>query len=342
MQITKQLIGDTRIPFVTMKGDKPGRRVVVVSGMHGGELTGMKAAHCLIEIVNIARGTLYVIPSANAQGITLGMRNAPIDLGWRGIREGDDLNRSFVGRYRSGTTKRLAWQIYNLVRDVNPTVVIDLHNWVDPATNFAIIDRPLNERACFATSHAEAFARVFGVPMCHDLPRARYVAVGHDKSLTGALVNHAHIPAFTVELGGAYSAKNVFIGVTGLLNVLKHCNMLTEDVWVPRIAQNENADAMRLEEVCKKGFQGEVRYWVKPGQLVVADAQLATLFSANHDCVIGYEFAKQVGIILALGPKKHQTKSEPLVTMAVCERRMPWKKGEFGRFLDCQSASTST
>lgn len=338
MNITRHQLGPTKMPFITITGDEPGETVFVVAGIHGDELVGSMVAWHLARCAQIARGALYIIPVVNTGGMALGMRGVPIDRGQQGFCEGHDLNRLFSASAcaKPGTAFVIARQLYGIVRDTNPTIVVDLHNWIDPSGIFAIVDRPLSERARLAASQSEAFAQKFGVNVVRDLPPKQYVQEGHHRSLTGALVNHAHIPAFTVELGDVPRAKSMFVGIAGVLNVLKHCNMIEEGIWTPRVAEITNNDVMRLEEV-RSSHTGVVRYDAKPGKLVFPGTRLARLTTENGE-VIELK-AKRVGIVLALGPARCKIKGEPLVTLAVSERRASWRPSELP---GCQSASTNT
>lgn len=339
MRMRRWLMGITRIPVITIEGDESGNVVTVVAGIHGDELVGPIVAQHLVRSVKIKRGVLHIIPAANAQGLSLGMRGAPIDCEVQGVYEGKDLNRLFPGWSRSKIDSPLgvAWLIYDIICSQRPTVVIDLHNWVDPSEIFAIVDRPRKESARLAACQSEVFARKFGARVVRELPLGQYVKAKHHRSLTGALVNRAHIPAFTVELGDLPRVGNIGTGIVGVLNVLRHCNMLPEGFWTPRVHEDDEI-VMRLEEA-RAPIVGIVRYDVKPGKLVFPGTRLARCAAPNGKV---FELkTKRVGLVLALGPMVCK-KDEPLVTMAVTERRASWKKGEFGKFLDCKSASTNT
>ncbi len=322
MKIERYLVGPTRIPLISLRGDEPGEKVFVAAGIHGDEEVGPIVARRLARLVKIVRGELHIIPVANTHGSALGMRGVPTDGSLRGgMREGRDLNRVFPGKMnaQSGTASDIARLVYALVRSTGPTVVIDLHDWAgDPSTIFGIVDRPLNDRAQFVASQSMAFARKFGVPIVHDLPLKQYIAAGHDKSLTGALMNCAHIPAFTVELGDAPRKKNIAVGIAGVLNVLRHCNMLPEDAWVPRVVEiAPTGERARLQELCAP-CAGVVTYCVLPGKLVLKGTRLVRI--ATHKGRVIELVSARAGIVFALGPRECKAQ-ELLVTMAVLERR---------------------
>lgn len=315
MKITKTLVDVrlrnkkfVRFPFITMDSGKPGHRVVVVAGDHGNELTGVAAVRAIREQVNIVRGVLYLIPVANVEGFLRGRREVPVARGYE-----RDLNRLFPGNSRGDRAERLAAALMKTITGCHPTIVIDLHNWVDPALVFSIIDRAIDPSARIAAEQSEAFARHFGIPLYRDVPLREYIGEGYDWSLTGALVNCAHIPAFTVELGGEPSPKRVSAGVAGVCAILKYCAMLGS-ARIPRISYFGEDELLRLEEVDYGGFKGRVQYKVKPGARVAPGTVLA--ICDGHKIR-----AKRAGLVIGIGPKACVTGAEDLVAMAVAERR---------------------
>ncbi|WP_254521936.1 succinylglutamate desuccinylase/aspartoacylase family protein [Natrinema caseinilyticum] len=94
---------------------RPGPTGVVVGGMDGNELSGVEAAYRALEW-ELDRGTLVVLPEADAVAVERRTYNSP-----RG-----NLNRQFpVGQ---PPTSSLAEELWTLITEVDPDVVIDFHS----------------------------------------------------------------------------------------------------------------------------------------------------------------------------------------------------------------------
>ncbi|MEW5784106.1 MAG: succinylglutamate desuccinylase/aspartoacylase family protein [Bacillota bacterium] len=94
-----------------------GPTIMVMGGVHGDEPAGYQAAG-IISGWSIDRGTLLVLPRANAQAVASGTRYPPGSL---------NLNRSFPGSAVGNPTERLAASIYEVMAEFRPQWVVDLH-----------------------------------------------------------------------------------------------------------------------------------------------------------------------------------------------------------------------
>lgn len=96
------------------ESDAPGPTALVVGGVHGDETAGYRAAADVAEWTP-ETGTLVVLPRANASAVAAGTREGPTG----------DLNRQFPLREPPRT--RLAEEIWGLVEEFDPDLVVDLH-----------------------------------------------------------------------------------------------------------------------------------------------------------------------------------------------------------------------
>lgn len=96
---------------------KSGPTVLMVGGIHGDEIAGIKAAE---EFKNYKppKGKLAILPKANKPAYEAEKRTTDFL---------DDLNRNFPGLETGTLTEKLAWQIVQLVDKYQPDVVIDFH-----------------------------------------------------------------------------------------------------------------------------------------------------------------------------------------------------------------------
>ncbi|MEW2396149.1 succinylglutamate desuccinylase/aspartoacylase family protein [Streptomyces sp. NPDC046862] len=109
------------IPLTLVNGTRPGPRVVITAGVHGGEFTPVDAAARLATLLepDEVRGQVIVCPVANPPAVYEGRLNvSPVD--------GVNINRVFPGDPDGGPTERLAaWLFAHLIDGAD--VYIDLH-----------------------------------------------------------------------------------------------------------------------------------------------------------------------------------------------------------------------
>ena len=102
-----------------------------------------------------------------------------------------------------------------------------------------------------------------------------------EKSITGALLNIAKIPSFTIELGGPLLVKERFVevGLNAVKNILAHLEMIpaTKPKWVyPHKMPLEGL----YETVWKQysaDYSGIVEYKVQPGTIAKKGQPLARI-----------------------------------------------------------------
>jgi len=156
--------GDTEV--YVLSGNEPGGKALILGGTHPNEPASHISAVLLIENAVVARGTLYVIPRANASGFTHNdpQEGAPLSFSFslgdgstRSFRYGSratnpvhqwpdpdvylhaasgqalsgnetrNLNRAYPGRPDGTLTERIAYGITSLIRAEGVDLSIDLH-----------------------------------------------------------------------------------------------------------------------------------------------------------------------------------------------------------------------
>jgi predicted deacylase len=110
------------IPVTLVGGTRPGPRVVITAGVHGGEFTGVDAATRLAALLepDEVRGQVLVCPVANPPAVYEGrLGTSPLD--------GVNINRVFPGDPDGSPTERLAaWLFAHLIDGAD--AYIDLHS----------------------------------------------------------------------------------------------------------------------------------------------------------------------------------------------------------------------
>jgi predicted deacylase len=230
-----------RLPVIIAQGREPGPVFWFTANIHGDELTGMAALHDTIkpELVAELRGTVVAIPTLNPSGLRVEKRKPYFDH--------NDPNRTFPGYVKPGDDpeelerKRKTPTIYEaamgrLFIEISESAdfLIDLHCYGLQATSFTIRDRVLYREEAEKEAAEELYRRTdemcqaFGLPVVNESTANHYVNAKLHRSTSGAALNEARIPSFTVELGliGGVDPNALAAAKTGITNVLKWAGML--------------------------------------------------------------------------------------------------------------------
>ncbi len=110
------------VPLILVNGSRPGPRVVITGGVHGGEFIGVDAATRLAGLLepDEVAGQLVICPVANPPAVYGGRLNiSPLD--------GVNINRVFPGDKDGGPTDRMAaWLFEHLIDGAD--AYVDLHS----------------------------------------------------------------------------------------------------------------------------------------------------------------------------------------------------------------------
>ena len=202
-----------RLPIMTVTGAKAGPTLVVLAGVHGDEYEGVEAIPRVFNVVESAAlaGTLVMLPICNMPAYEAGLRSSPVD--------GLNLARVFPGRHDGTITQRIAyWITEKLLKRAD--FLIDLHSG-GVATEIPTLIGYIHDLGELG-QRSRAAADAFGVPIMwgHPLP----LAPGRSLSAAVAL----NVPCLYTEApGGGYAqAQVVDLFANGVINVMKHLDML--------------------------------------------------------------------------------------------------------------------
>jgi predicted deacylase len=201
------------VPVMVAKGAQPGKRVLLVSGVHGDELTPIGVVQQVFADLDATKlsGALIGIVGPSRPGVEYVTRGWPtVDLGKTLINP----NRTWPGEEDGNTVERHSWLIMNRLIKGNADVGVDIHtggNGIDFAL-FAFVNKK--------DAEARQVAELFPIDQILLEP-------GFDGTLEYALVR-AGIPAITLELGGPrrFDPEMIRLGVEGVGNLLSHYRML--------------------------------------------------------------------------------------------------------------------
>jgi predicted deacylase len=172
--------------------------VAITANIHGDEVTGVAAVHLLDELLRneLVRGTVVLYPTLNPRGLVAQQRAIPND--------GTDLNRLFPGDLAGQAANRVAAEMWRDLVSRKLDALVDLHADSAVAIPYAIVDRATSHQGAAREqmdARVLAMAEASGLLVLHEYPEDQYVRYHLDRSLAGAMVNHASIPAVTLEVG---------------------------------------------------------------------------------------------------------------------------------------------
>ena len=202
------------VSVTVAKGAKPGKRAVLVSGVHGDEMSSVHTVQTVMNQLNPAEmsGTVMAVTDV-ARPAMEGMQRRWPNSG-RGI-DLIDMNREWPGNENGATaTSRHAGLLFNRLLRPNADFAIDFHTGTTgfdaTAFNIASMDVP----------EIKAMVELFPVGQIFD--NHVYPGVLHN-----AFVD-VGIPAFTPEVGAArvLDLEMISLFVEGTMNVLKHHGIL--------------------------------------------------------------------------------------------------------------------
>ena len=198
------------VSTMVAKGARPGKRIALVSGVHGDEISSIRTVQAVMERLNPLEMSGAVLAAFDVSRPAIeGMARRWPNSG-RGI-DLIDINREWPGNENGPTApSRHAWMVFNRLLKPNADYAMDFHTsttGVDLAPfHLARMDRP----------EIRAMAELFPIGLIFDNP-------AYPGLLANAFID-AGIPAFTPEVGAPRSMNRDVIPlfVEGTMNVLKH------------------------------------------------------------------------------------------------------------------------
>jgi uncharacterized protein len=202
------------VSVTVAKGAKPGKRVILVSGVHGDEMSSVHTVQTVMNQLDPREmaGTVVAVADVSRPAIE-GMQRRWPNQG-RGI-DLIDMNREWPGNENGATApSRHAGLLFNRLLRPNADFAIDFHTGTTgfevTAFNIAGMDVP------------EVRAMVELYPVGQIFDNHVYPGVLHNAFMD------VGIPAFTPEIGAArvLNLEMISLFVEGTMNVLKHHGIL--------------------------------------------------------------------------------------------------------------------
>lgn len=248
------------LPVVVAKGAKPGKRVLLISGVHGDEVSPVDAVQRVMAQLDPAQmsGTVtavYDVSRPAKEGTTRMWPTAQ----WGG--QLIDLNRVWPGNPNGGNAPtRHAGIVFDKLFKPNADVALDFHTAATGGDFTAFIFAKMGQ------PQVREMALLYPIEQIKSDP-------GYAGTLETALVE-AGIPALTIEIGGPryFDKRMIPLFVEGTMNVLKQHKVVAGAMGrTSKEAGTFFGDAMHTVRATHGGFlelRVDLRSKVVPGQVV--------------------------------------------------------------------------
>ncbi len=200
------------IPVYIFNGETPGPTILLQGGLHGDETNSIELVRRMLidKSYKIHSGCVIVVPLLNIFGF----------LDFSRELHGKDVNRSFPGSTRGSLASRLA---YYLMKEITKNVdfAIDYHTGGAQRSNYAQIRYTPQDEI------GKALANIFNAPF-------KFGSKLIPKSFRNECFKH-DIPVIVYEGGESLRLSEFAInqGIYGTLRILRHFNMISEDIPIP-------------------------------------------------------------------------------------------------------------
>lgn len=281
--------GTDVFPVIIAQG-KTGKGPVLwlTANIHGGEYDGVATIHQLItpELVDQLKGTLIAIPSLNPAGLRIGQRS-PYYL------PDKDPNRLFPGlpteeRDEASPPSALEMAYERLFEHIDATAdyLIDLHDYGIRSIPFAFRDpvfyrEPRDKAVAVKLQNSVGeMLSALGLTIINEYSPNKYLESNLHRSVSGATLNRARIPAITIEIGGqrVVNVAHVQAVMVGLRNVMRWAKMLPgEPEPMPEIKRITPGYPIRRTTHPRVPVACIVQYLVQPGDSVRAGDPVARM-----------------------------------------------------------------
>ena len=203
------------VSVIVAKGAKPGKRIALVSGVHGDEISPVHTIQTVMDQLDPTEmsGIVLAVLDVSRPAIE-GMSRRWPNSG-RGI-DLIDINREWPGNEDGASApSRHAGLLFNRLLKSNADYAIDFH------TSATGMDMSAFHLARMDLSEVREMAELFPIDQIFDNP-------GYPGLLANAFID-AGIPAFTPEIGAPriLDLSMIPLFVEGTMNVLKHHGIIT-------------------------------------------------------------------------------------------------------------------
>ncbi|HEX2113378.1 MAG TPA: M14 family metallopeptidase [Alphaproteobacteria bacterium] len=275
------------LPWLALKGGRPGPCLWLNGAVHGDEINGVLASLDFFRGLDPAAvsGCVVVSPVSNPLGFDARRKRVPQDE--------QDLDQSFPGRQDGLTSELLAWRLFREIRGF-ATVLINFHTMnpyfgSDPYVVYKVSSDAASEATILSAAAAfEPFVACrMPVQGGAELPGNVAGALDYQASSAGAM-------AFMVELGGGSRQEPAFIeqGVRGLQRLSQAIGLLPSRPEPERKVIRVSA---RRHVMCRNG--GLFRQHERAGRILEPGTVVGTIENVWGETIEDVSFPYAVALI---------------------------------------------
>lgn len=238
------------LPYVAVRGAKPGKTLWLNGQVHGDEINGMLAALRFMQGLDPASmsGNVVVTPTANPHALDSRRKRNPYDE--------LDLDQCYPGNAKGLISERVAHALFTEIRG-SADMLINLH------TMNALFDSKAYAVYKVHPGSGITEADLLQAIALFSPNVACRMDVGGKGELPGNIAGAldyqclaAGIPAFMLELGGGsrYEAHNVALAEAGFAKLVRHLGILAQDSATSQASGTAGSDVRHVRRVTKRGW----------------------------------------------------------------------------------------
>ena len=227
----------------------------------------------------------------------------------------------FPGNARGTPAERIARQIFKIISDSKPDLVLDLHNDWRQSIPYTLVDPDPGFKHRQAYSRAKWFARKTGFLMVSE-PGDSEDSIEWQKTLSGSLLLHG-IPALTIELGEAYIVNELLVryGVESTWTILNYLGMTRtagKDFQYP-MPQDMKGNFLLYTQHPVSSTSGIIRFLTEPGKVVAKGQTVAKIYNTFGKLLERVQ-ARYEGIVLGHSDTSVAFPGSPVMSFGILKK----------------------
>lgn len=273
------------VPVFVANGKKPGKSILLNTGVHGDELNGIRVIQKIFENLDTENlsGSIIGVLQASPNSLT------HISKNWHLSTDGGDfenMNRMYPGNENGNTASYHAYLLWNKLWKDNVDYVIDLHSQSTDT------EYPLFVFADYRNSIAKEMAELIPADQIKN-------DEGEKGTVETTFIEHG-IPAITIELGAARTFQTDYINrsIIGINNIFTHLGFI-DNHTVTQTAKTQKSIIGDNMYSVKALHGGYAEILVKIGEKITSGQVVAKQLNAFGDVIQEY-VSEQSGTVVSV------------------------------------------
>lgn len=267
LKVGERALATVSLPVTVINGKNPGPVLCCTAGVHGREYAGIQALIKLRSEIQPSqiKGTLILFPVCNVDSFNAKTYVSPVD--------GVNLNTVFPGKADGTMTARIAYTIFNVVK--NSDYYVDCHGGDEYEIEipYVIYHKTGNAEL---DKKSDGIARALGIKFVNS-------RTGFSPGVTNMEAAKAGVPSIMVEWStdfGRLLEDEVMVHYDGIINIMKHIGMVE---GTPRKVAEQKL--VTRNEWMKTTTGGLMHLKKKPGDYVAKGDAIAEITNLMGELV---------------------------------------------------------